>query len=109
MLQLVRWMLQCHDRHPRLTPTLFVVLSNAAAVISILTGHALLSQFGIGQDLAIFLLMPWVIYLTPLYWAAAALLLEQLWMMIGLYRLLSFENNSLKKRISQMVRYTGQA
>ncbi len=78
MLRLVRWMLAYHDRHPYSAPLTLVLLAQVISVLPVLAGIGLLSLLHINEDLAVFMMAPWVIYIAPFYWASVLLSVERL-------------------------------
>lgn len=105
MLRLVRWQLKWHDRHPWAAPIGFCLFAQVVAFVSILVGIWLLSFSGINENLAVFILAPWMIFFAPFYWASVFLLVEQMWMLTGVSWILGMKDNALKRRIETLVKY----
>ena len=109
MLRLVRWMLAYHDRHPYSAPLTLVLLAQVISVLPVLAGIGLLSLLHINEDLAVFMMAPWVIYIAPFYWASVLLSVEQMWRICGIMRLIGMRDDALKSMIAKLSKYQGSS
>jgi hypothetical protein len=105
--KLVRRLLDHYDRYGVVAAFAWLALYlGIAAILLIPINQAFLSFTNIGPQLSIFPTMliasPVIIYITPVMWAAGFLIVERMWMFVGIQRLRGLEPYHYRKLIGRL-------
>jgi hypothetical protein len=106
LLKLARKLLSHYDKFGVAAALGWSALCTGAIAIPTLIIEQLISVFtSIGRKdfLTMLLVSPIVIYIVPTFWVAGTLIVERLWMFVGIHWLFGWEPYRFRKMIGRLV------
>jgi hypothetical protein len=104
LLKLARKLLLHYDKFGVVAALGWLVLCMVAIAIPALIIEQLILGFTkIDPDVSVLLLSPIVIYMVPTFWVAGTLIVERIWMFVGIHWLFGWEPYRFRKMFGRLV------
>jgi hypothetical protein len=109
MKKLVRRMLVHFDRFGAIAALTWVLSIGGGMFIASLLIQYFFSNFtdlskNIIDFVVIVIIIPFIVYFSPVFWASGFLFVERYWIFLGIYRLLGRASDTIRDKIEKLAR-----